>query len=452
MTTLWQQVRPHWMPRDVALLVGARVLMSVTRALAGILVPIYLIELGFDAFQLGVLFAVVGLTSALMSASVGLFADLVGRKVFLVAVPLLTAAAAIVFAYNQVTAVLFVSAALGTFGRGAGAGGGTVGPYQPAEQAFVADATPARYRNSVFGRLAFSSALGAALGGQLARIPEIARGLGLQGLAPYQVGFIVMAAFATGSALLALPVREVHRQRPPRDPAAPPLPPVRRVAFPRRSRSLLYRLWITNGLNGMAVGLFGPFITYWFYTRYGVGPGTIGLLYSVMNLASLFSNLSAASIARRLGLVRSVFVGRLVQATLLTAMALAPTFWIAGGIYLVRMLAQRVAAPLRQSYTMALADPEERAAVAGLANLPSQGTSSLSQLGAGYLFAHVALELPFLIGSALQVVNAVVYFALFRGMPPPEETAGRGSGKRGADAEAGTPAATPVRPASSARE
>jgi MFS family permease len=452
MTTLWQQVRPHWMPRDVALLVSARVLMSVTRALAGVLVPIYLVELGFDAFQLGVLFAVVGLTSALMSASVGLFADQVGRKVFLVAVPLLTAAAAIVFAYNHVTAVLFVSAALGAFGRGAGAGGGTVGPYQPAEQAFVADATPARHRNSVFGRLAFSSALGAALGGQLARIPEIARGLGAQGLAPYQAGFIVMAAFATGAALLALPVREVHRSRPPRDPASP-RPVARRVAFPRRSRPLLYRLWITNGLNGMAVGLFGPFITYWFYTRYGVGPGTIGLLYSVMNLASLFSNLSAASIARRLGLVRSVFVGRLVQATLLTAMALAPTFWMAGGIYLVRMLAQRVAAPLRQSYTMGLADPEERAAVAGLARLPSQGTSSLSQLGAGYLFAHVALELPFLIGSALQVVNAVVYFALFRGMPPPEEIEARAAAATRADAAPGEPPpAAPVGPGASAED
>ncbi len=427
MNRFLRQVRPDWMPRDVALLVSARVMMSSTRALAGVIVPIYLVQIGFGAFRLGVLFAVVGIASALMSASVGLLSDQLGRKVFLVVVPLLTAAAAVVFAYSHATAVIFVAASIGSFGRGAGAGGGTVGPYQPAEQAFIADATPARNRNSVFGRLAFSSALGAAFGGQLARLPEIGRALGLGTLGAYQLSFIVMAGFAAAAALLATPVREQRRQRPAdaRPAASRTRRPSLSIAFPRRSRPLLYRLWITNGLNGMAVGLFGPFITYWFYTRYGVGPGTIGLLYSLMNLASLFSNLSAAAIAERLGLVRSVFIGRLLQATLLTAMALAPTFWIAGFVYLLRMLAQRVAAPLRQSYTMALADPEERAAVAGLANLPSQATSSGSQLGAGWLFEHIALEVPFMIGSALQVVNALVYFALFRHMPPPEEIAAR---------------------------
>ncbi len=416
-------VRPPWMTHDVRLLMGARTLMSAMRALAGVIVPIYLVRIGFGAFRLGELFALVALTSALMSTAVGLLSDQFGRKFFILVIPLLAALAALAFVVTRNVPVLFVMAALGTLGRGAGAGGGgNVGPYQPAEQAYVADATPAIRRNSVFGRLAFSSALGAAVGGQLARAPQLARAFGLRGLAPFRVAFLVMALLALAAVAVAAPIVDQRsargadgaRRRAPR--------------FPRRSRPLLYRLWAANAVNGLAVGLFGPFITYWFYTRFGASAATIGLVYSIINVTSMFSNLSAASLARRLGLIRAVFIGRMVQATLLAAMAVAPTFWIAAGIYLVRMLAARTAMPLRQSYQMALADPEERASVAGLANVPSQGAQVFSQLGAGYIFEHVSLELPFVIGAALQLVNGVLYYVFFRDMPPPEEVAARGEG------------------------
>jgi MFS family permease len=97
------------------------------------------------------------LTSALLTGLIGLLADRFGRKPFLVMVPWLAAGASVAFAFSRTAGVLFVCAALGSFGRGSGAGSGTIGPYQPAEQAFLADAVPARHRNSLFGRIAFAS-------------------------------------------------------------------------------------------------------------------------------------------------------------------------------------------------------------------------------------------------------------------------------------------------------
>lgn len=422
MNRFWSQVRPPWLARDVALLMGTRALMSTMQALAGVILPIYLVRIGFGAFRLGVLFAVVTLAGALMSSAVGLLSDQLGRKFFILFIPSLAAVAAVGFVLTRDVPLLFVMAALGSFGRGGGAGGGgNVGPYQPAEQAYVADATPAVHRNSVFGRLAFSSALGAAVGGQLARAPQLARRFGLRGLASFHVAFLLMAVLAAAAVFVALPIADGR----PASRAGADAP--RTVRFPRRSRPLLYRLWTANAVNGLAIGLFGPFMTFWFYTRFGASAATIGLVYSVINVTSMFSNLSAASFARRFGLIRAVFIGRIVQATLLTAMAVAPTFWIAAGIYLVRMLAARAAMPLRQSYQMALADPEERASVAGLAGVPSRGTQVVSQLGAGYIFEHISLELPFVIGSVLQLINGVLYYGFFRHMPPPEEVTGGGT-------------------------
>lgn len=404
------------MIRDVVLLMNARVAMSAGRALAGVIVPIYLAQIGYSALLLGVLFSTIGIVSAVLSASIGLVSDRLGRKPFIVAVPLLSTAAAIVFAFSQNTGMIFVFAALGTFGRGAGAGGGTVGPYQPVEQALVVDVTPSERRNSVFGRLAFSSALGALVGGLLARIPDVAERAGLEGTDAFMPAFLMIGLLSLTAALLAVPVRN---------------PPTTRsstgfaISLPKQSWPFLLKLWTTNSINGVAIGFVGPFLTYWFFRRYGAGPGTIGLLYAMVNAVSMASNLSAATIATRFGLVRTVVAGRAVQASLLAAMALAPWFWLAGAIYLIRMLGQRIAMPLRQSYVLAMVPAEERGAVAGLANVPAQATSSASPSLAGYLFGVAPLYVPFVIGALFQGIQTVLFWVFFRHMPPPEE---RGEG------------------------
>ncbi len=413
-TRLRRWLLPTWMGRELSIIFAARVLMSATRALAGVLVPIYLAEQGFTGLDLGALFLVVALASAAISAAVGVLSDRIGRRVFLIVLPLVAAAAAVAYAITRDVAVLFATAAVGSFGRGAGAGAGAVGPYQPAESALAMEVTPARRRNAAFGRLAFGSSIGACAGGLLALL---ARGSHLRGgtaLTADRPAFLVMAVLAAAAGLVALALHE------PRRPARPRGGP-RRPRFPRRSAWLLYRLWATNGVNGLAIGMFGPFITYWLYRRYGAGPAEVGLLYSVINLATAASTLSAAPLARRFGLVRTVTAVRSLQAVLLVPMVLAPSFLAAGGVYLVRMVVQRIGLPLRQSYVLAMADPDERASVAALSNLPSQAAMAASPVLSGYLLDSVSLELPFEIAGALQLANAWMFWGFFRRTPPEDE-------------------------------
>lgn len=430
----WQRARlalsPDWMTRDMLLLLLARAFMSGARAFAGIMTPIYLALIGFNGLTIGLLFTIVALTSAVLSSIVGLLSDRLGRKFFIVVLPWFAAVAALVFAFSHVIALLFIFAALGSFGRGAGAGAGTVGPYQPAEQAFLADAIPARHRNSLFGRIAFASSLGALFGtGPLTALPTVLTWLGVpgqQGLAGYQFSFLVMAAIALVAGLLALlvtePPRPSRREAEVRPRGEANVSSRRfRLRLSRLSWFVLLRLWITNSINGFAVGFFGPFITYWFFRRYGAGPVEIGLLFSIINLVAMVGNLGAAGIAARLGLVRAITVTRTLQAILIVPMVLAPTFWLAGMVYLLRMLVQRIGLPLRQSYVLGVVPSEERGTIAALSNLPSQLTSSASPTLAGYLFDHVALALPFEIGAFFQAVNTLLFFLFFRHLPPPEE-------------------------------
>ena len=109
---LWRAIWPEWMSRDMNLLLLARVFMSATRALSGIVVPIYLATIGFQGFLLGVLFTVTALVSALLSMLIGLLSDRFGRKLFLILMPGLTALASLVFAFSQHSARLVVARVL----------------------------------------------------------------------------------------------------------------------------------------------------------------------------------------------------------------------------------------------------------------------------------------------------------------------------------------------------
>lgn len=233
-----------------------------------------------------------------------------------------------------------------------------------------------------------------------------------------------------------------ERARPRRGESRTPGPA--RPGWPRRSWPALWRLWVANGINGVALGLFPPFLSYWLHRRYGVGAGEIGLLFALVNAGSLASTLVAAPIGRRLGAVRAIAAARAFSGLLLLPMAVAPSFALAGGLYFARMLAQRVGMPLRQSFTQDLAHPAERASVAALSVLPSQATMAASQPVAGLLF-ELSLAAPLLLGGVSQCANALAYVVLFTPAPSgaDEDVTGEGPGLQCETAPVPVPAPAP---------
>ena len=430
---------PVWWDSNYGIVFAARVAMSVGRSLAGVAAPIYLALEGFSAFQLSLFVLVVAAASTLMSTAIGLWSDRIGRRPFLVCVPLLAAGAAVGFAFTDSAPLLFVLGAVGSFGRGVGAGAGAIGPYQPAEAALVTEDLPAEHRNAGFGRLTFGSSAGATLGSLLALLVSSSHAHGAAATALFRPAFLVISVTSALAGVLALWLVEPGRKqaalggrgadgsnaaiaeeaRPQRHATGGK----NRLRLPAKSRWLLYRLWATNSLNGLAIGMFGPFVTYWLYRRFGASAAEVGALYAVINAATMASSLSAAGLARRWGLVRTVAVVRTAQALLIVPMVLAPSFVLAGAVYFVRMIVQRIGLPLRQSYAIGLAHPDERASVAALSNVPSQLAMSASPLLTGYLFEAVSLSLPFELAAALQFANATTFWGFFRHHPPEEETA-----------------------------
>ncbi|HUX88625.1 MAG TPA: MFS transporter [Chloroflexota bacterium] len=409
---------PEWFTQDLRWITASRAARSVSQGYLSVIVVLYLLQLSFNAVSLGELFTIGAIISSLLTVLVSLLADQYGRKPFLIIFPLLTVVAGIVFISTRNFWILVAAASLGTLGRAGGAGGaGTGGPFYPAQQALIADHAPNNARNSVFAAFSLTDTLASTVGSLLAGIPDLlVNNAQWTSVDSYKPLFVLTSILGLVTALAILPVHDPFRRRQKADGKS-------RSFLPRRSRNVIGRLAITNLVNGFGVGFFAPFITYWFNARFGSGPGTLGILFAIVNLGATVPYLLAPRLARRLGIVRAVVGVRLLGVILLGLLPIMPTFSLAATIYFFRMISQRLSIPLRQSYSMGVVDKEERSAAAGISNLPSQVSSAVSPLISGYIFENLSLELPFEIAAVLQLINAALFYSLFRNIRPPEETA-----------------------------
>ena len=440
---------PGWLNRDLTLLFGGRGLRSLAQGYLAVIVPLYLAQLGFDAVHLGILFTASAIASAVLASAVGFLSDRFGRKTFLILISLLMAGGGLVFALSGNFLVLVLAGALGTIGRGGGAGsGGAWGPYYPAEQALIAEHADNTYRTTIFGALSFVGVLTGAVGSLLAYLPQFLLGQHLTSsiFTGYHVLFYLTVVLGIVMALITFPIHEFRvtagEVKEGRKLATQKLAaktkekkaqtqtgegkskdgkPRGVFSLSATTWQLILRFMITNSTNGLAIGMLGSFLVYWFYKRYGVGAGEIGVLFFIINLAAALPYLLAGWLARRLGAVNTVVITRAVSVVLLAVMALMPTYLLAAVIYLVRMIANTLSNPVRQSYLMGVIPPRERARAAGLSNMPSQITASIGPYIAGYLIQTVSLDLPLELSALFMGINTVLYWAFFRNIHPPEE-------------------------------
>jgi MFS family permease len=77
--------------------------------------------------------------------------------------------------------------------------------------------------------------------------------------------------------------------------------------------------------------------------------------------------------------------------------------------------------PTRQSYTMAMVDPDERTATAGMTSLARSVGQVLGPALAGALLVPLGIGVPLIASGVLKTSYDLSLFAVFRSRPTPEE-------------------------------
>jgi predicted MFS family arabinose efflux permease len=109
------------------------------------------------------------------------------------------------------------------------------------------------------------------------------------------------------------------------------------------------------------------------------------------------------------------------SSVLLLTVLVAPSFPVAAVLFLLREGLSQMDVPTRQSYIMAVVQPDERTAVSGVTHLVRLGAWAIAPFAAGYLMKGISLESPFMLGAALKLVYDALLWVSFRKIPPPEE-------------------------------
>ncbi len=370
---------------------------------------LYLAALGLDASAIGGVFTAALAGGAAMTLALTAVADRLGRRRVLMMGAALMGLAGAAFALADHVVLLAVAAIIGTISPS----GKEVGPFLSVEQAILPQTTGDQHRTSVFAAYNLVSSLATAVGALAVGLPAA---LGWAGLDGYRV--LVWGYAAAAVLLLVLFARLSPRvEAAPRQGTGPA-----HLLGLHRSRGVVARLGALFALDAFAGGfIVQGLVAYWLYLRFDLDVATLGAIFFGANLFAALSFLAAAPLARRFGLLNTMVFTHLPSNVMLLLLPLMPSVGLAVALLLARHLLSQLDVPTRQSYTMAIVDPSERAAAAGLLSVARNAAAALAPAVAGPALAVPALGLPFLAAGSLKIVYDLAIFSVFRKVRPPEE-------------------------------
>jgi MFS family permease len=189
------------------------------------------------------------------------------------------------------------------------------------------------------------------------------------------------------------------------------------------SQRVVMKLSSLFALDSFAGGfVVQSFAAYWFYLRFGVNPGTLGVIFFWANIFAGISALLASRLASRLGLVNTMVFTHLPSNILLILVPLMPNLKLAVLVLLVRFSISQMDVPTRQSYTMAVVRAEERSAAAGITGVARTTGAAISPLFVGFMFARPSwINVPFFMAGTLKIVYDLLLYKAFIAIPPREE-------------------------------
>ena len=399
-----------WLSVDGKKLLATRILRTFAYGYLATVLGVYLDKLGLGPSEIGIVLTSAVAGSALMTVFWSVMADRYGRRRTVATMALLMAVGGIVFALTNGFWVLVAAGFTGTIS----ATSSEVGVFQTVEQAVLPQTAAAERRTWLFAIYNTVANFAAAFGSLAVTGVAFLASLGLQGADVYRPFFVLYAVI--GLANFAIFVTLSDRVE------LAHVDGERRFIGIHRSRGTVAKLSALFGLDAFAGGLVvHSLVAYWFYLRWGLDPGQLAIVFFWVNVLSGLSLLAAGWLAQRIGLLNTMVFTHLPSNVLLMLVPLAPTALLAVILFLLRMSISQMDVPTRQSYTMAVVDPDERTATAGITNVARTATSSIAPAVTGAAFAAAALSVPFFASGVIKIAYDGLIWLTFHDVRPPEE-------------------------------
>lgn len=388
--------------RDLRCILAVQGLRAFGYGFGSVLLGTALAAGGLSATQVGAVFATMLAGMACTSLLVGRYADRLGRRRSYLAILVVMAVAAAVFALTDWFPLLLAGALTGTLSTDPNESG----PITTLEQAMIGNA-PAPARTRVFGRYNAVAYLTGSLGALLAGGPAVLRDL-WPGVPADQRWLLVLSA----SAILAVFVAARLSG------GVEPLGAHTVRGRPVRSRRTVRRLAALFAVDAFAGGfVVQAFLVFWFARHYGASPQLMGVVFFAAGLLQAASSVVAGRLGERIGLLNTMVFTHLPANLLLAAIPIAGSLPVAVTLLLARSALSQMDVPARQAYVVTMVGPGERTTAVAHTNTARYVARPVAPLAAA-LTQLAWMGLPFLIAGGLRVAYDLALYRSFRHTRP----------------------------------
>jgi MFS family permease len=406
---------------DVQLLFATRMLRLFAYGSTSVILVLYIKAVGLSRQEIGLLVSMTMLGDLFLSLWLTTIADRVGRKRMLAAGAVLMMLGGIVFGLTGSFLPLLFAATIGVISPT----GNEIGPFLPIEQAALTQSVDDQGRTRLFAWYHLAGALATALGSLAGGVlVDVLVERGFEKTSAYRIvffGYFLIGVLQAGLFLLLSPAAEVTA-RPTTDTARPRL-----FLGLHRGRKVVLKLSALFALDAFA-GAFvvQSYVSDWFNMRFGADTATLGAIFFGTNILAGFSALAAASLARRIGLIRTMVFTHVPSNILLILVPLMPNLPLAMTLLFLRFSISQMDVPARQSYTVAVVDPDERSAASGVTNVVRSTGASVAPVIAGPLLDPTLGSILFFTAGGLKLLYDGLLYRMFSKVRAPEESTQRG--------------------------
>src|SRR5215469_230724 len=404
----WWRPLPPEASNDALRILAARGVRAFGDGYVALLLPIYLVELGYSALAIGAIVTSTLIGTALLTLWVGWIANRHSRRLLLLAAAVLMTATGAGFAIVTDFWPLLVIAFVGTMNPTSG----DASVFVPVEQTVLTHAIEARRRTALFARYSVIGSCATALGVLAAALPDlITARTGWSRTSAIQLMFGVYAGLGLIALLLYRPLSSAVEMA---DEA--PKAPL------QQSKGLVYGMAGLFGMDSFGTGfLVQSLLALWLYQAFAVSVTTTAAILFWSSLCSAVSYLLAVPIAARIGLINTMVFTHLPSNVLLILIPFAPNLATAIALLLARSALSQMDVPTRTSYVMAVVTPPERPAAASITAVPKTFAWAAGSMISGYLLTLSTFGWPLLIGGLIKGVYDILLLIKFQKVRPPEE-------------------------------
>ncbi len=379
---------------EAKLLIYSSFIIGLTQGFMWVDFPVYLDQIGYSPFQIGVILTFNTFIGAMLMLPIGSLSDKYGRKNFIILARFVSSVAFILLTiFTGFFEILLAVSLMGIAFANSGS----------SYMALLTEKSEEVTRNSVFAFSSFINGIASSAGMLLGAVPPyLSKYFQLSVVGSYRVLYIIAFVGSLVSILPILKIKESYKGH-----------SGNISLFPKASRKIVIRLSVL-GMIGLGAGVLVRIFPLWFYLRYATNVNVLGPLFSMTQFLTAIASLITPSMANAMGEIKTIVYTEATSVAILIAMPFMPLYYLAGVLYVLRSLLMNMSAPIQNSFIMGLIPENERALASSIINFFDSLPRSFGPFISGLFIQLGYLNLPFFFTAILYSFSIAGFYFLLK--------------------------------------